>query len=80
MEFIELVDNIFGKFQTNYLNNLNVVYIQNVVYDFLGNRTIIPDLSDTDFFITIEEWELLKKKYLCLLKYSLFLMTNVLIQ
>ena len=62
MEFIELVDNIFGKFQTNYLNNLNVVYIQNVVYDFLGNRTIIPDLSDTDFFITIEEWELLKKK------------------
>ena len=59
MEFIELVDNIFGRFQTNYLNNLNVVYIQNVVYDFLGNRTIIPDLSDTDFFITIEEWELL---------------------
>ena len=80
MEFIELVDNIFGKFQTNYLNNLNVVYIQNVVYDFLGNRTIIPDLSDTDFFITIEEWELLKKKYLCLLKYLLFLMKNVLIQ
>ena len=80
MEFIELVDNIFGRFQTNYLNNLNVVYIQNVVYDFLGNRTIIPDLSDTDFFITIEEWELLKKKYLCLLKYSLFLMKNVLIQ
>ena len=64
MEFIELVDNIFGKFQTNYLNNLNVVYIQNVVYDFLGNRAIIPDLSDTDFFITIEEWELLKKKYI----------------
>ena len=28
MEFIELVDNIFGRFQTNYLNNLNVVYIQ----------------------------------------------------
>ena len=62
MEFIELFTNTYGRFQTSYFNFLNVLHIQKNSIDIFGSRTISIDINDSDFFITFEEWELLKEK------------------
>ena len=62
MEFIELFTNTYGRFQTSYFHYLNVIHIQNTSIDIFGNRCISTDIDDSHFFITFDEWDLLKMK------------------